>query len=357
MILDPILDIFRGKAITIPPLDGAFRPNTALDEAKVFAELPKADNLCPAGGTLFASGGTDLLALKDGATPQRVETFAAEITALAAAPDGSLSVAVDDGTLVENGKPAELPKGVSCITALAYGIDGALWLANGSHKHPASAWVTDLMEKNASGSVWRRAPGGKFERVAGGLAWPYGILPLAGEEAVISESWRHRLVRVGKAGAVPFLKHLPGYPARLSPAQGGGAWLSIFAPRNRLIEAVLREKHYRYDMMMEVPRDYWIAPALASGKSFLEPLQCGGIRTMGVHKAWAPSRSYGLVVRLDRDLAPVASLHSRANGQRHGTTSAVEVGDRLLVASRGDGCILDCGDASADVDLPAPEVM
>ena len=39
MILDPILDIFRGKAITIPPLDGAFRPNTRLDDAPVLAEL------------------------------------------------------------------------------------------------------------------------------------------------------------------------------------------------------------------------------------------------------------------------------------------------------------------------------
>ena len=33
MILDPILDMFRGKAVTIPPLDGAFRPNTRLDGA------------------------------------------------------------------------------------------------------------------------------------------------------------------------------------------------------------------------------------------------------------------------------------------------------------------------------------
>ena len=35
MIFDPILDFFRGKAITIPPMDGALRPNTALDEAAV----------------------------------------------------------------------------------------------------------------------------------------------------------------------------------------------------------------------------------------------------------------------------------------------------------------------------------
>ena len=47
---------------------------------------------------------------------------------------------------------------------------------------------------------------------------------------------------------------------------------------------------------------------------------------MGIHKPWAPSRSYGLVVRLDAAMRPVASFHSRANGHRHGVTSAIEVG-------------------------------
>lgn len=339
MIFDPILDIFRGKAITIPPLDGAFRANTGLDDSAVFAELPAVDNLCAAGGRLFASSGAGLYALRDGGAPEPVETFASTITALAAAPDGALAVALDDGTLLEGGKPVALPKGIACITALAYGADGSLWLANGSEKQPASAWVADLMEKNASGSVWRRKRGDAFAKVAGGIEWPFGILPL-GNEAIVSESWRHRLVRVGSGGAKPVLKHLPGYPARLSPAADGGAWLAIFAPRNRLIELVLREKHYRYDMMASVPREFWIAPSLSSGRSFLEPLQCGGIRTMGVHKAWAPSRSHGLVVRLDRDLAPVESLHSRANGSRHGTTSVMEADGRLLVASKGGDCIL-----------------
>ena len=31
----PTLDLFRGKAVTIPPMDGALKPNTALDDAEV----------------------------------------------------------------------------------------------------------------------------------------------------------------------------------------------------------------------------------------------------------------------------------------------------------------------------------
>jgi hypothetical protein len=93
-------------------------------------------------------------------------------------------------------------------------------------------------------------------------------------------------------------------------------------------------------MIDQVPPAYWIAPALASNRSFLEPLQCGGIRTMGIHKPWSPTRSYGLVVRLDRDMQPQFSLHSRANGTRHGICSVAEQDDRLFVASKGGDCVL-----------------
>ena len=339
MILDPILDIFRGRAITIPPLDGAFRANTALDDAPEFATLPEADNLCLHQGRILASSGAGLFSLSDGAPPEPVESFAAPITALASSGE-CLAVALENGTLFENGAAVNLPRGLACITALAYGPDGALWLANGSDRHPASEWAADLMEKNAAGALWRRAPDGRFERLAGGLAWPYGVLP-AETGALVSESWRHRVLRFEGGRSSPVLRHLPGYPARLSPCADGGAWLALFAPRNRLIELVLQETHYRFDMMESVPREFWIAPAMASGQSFLEPLQCGGIRVMGVHKPWSPSRSYGLAVRLGPDMAPRFSVHSRANGHRHGTCAAIESTDgRVLVASRGGGVVL-----------------
>lgn len=342
MILDPILDIFRGKAVTIPPLDGAFRPNTLLDDAPVFTGFAGPDNLVATDRCLLASTGNAVVSVSEKAEPGVVETFSSPITALAVSPAGELTVGLETGKLLIAGKDVARPSDVRCITALAYGSDGTLWLANGSADHSPSQWSADLMKKGASGSLWRLVPGANaFHKVAGALAFPYGLHP-AGGEVLVSESWRHRLLRFDGAAATPstVLAHLPGYPARLSPAADGGTWLSLFAPRNRLIEFVLQEKHYRHEMMAEVPSAFWIAPALSSNRSFLEPLQCGGIRTMGVHKGWSPSRSYGLVVKLDREMQPQFSLHSRANGARHGICSAVEWGGRLFVASKGGDCVL-----------------
>jgi hypothetical protein len=96
-------------------------------------------------------------------------------------------------------------------------------------------------------------------------------------------------------------------------------------------------------MMREIAREHWIAPTLSSGTSFLEPLQCGGVKTMGMHKPWSPSRSYGLLVRLDRNLRPVASFHSRANGRRHGITSVITRDGRVLVTAKGGNAILELG--------------
>jgi hypothetical protein len=341
MILDPVLDLFRGKAITIPPLDGAFRPDTRLDDANSAAPLAEADNLVATQDGLVASSGNALYRIANGGQPTLLERFDAPVTALAASPSGELAVAFETGVLHIGGRAEQPTANLRCITALSYAPDGTLWLANGSSEHAPSQWSQDLMRHGASGSVWKRAPGGAgFEPVAQGLAFPYGLLPANGG-VVVAESWRHRLLRVGGAERAVILANLPGYPARLAPAPDGGAWLCLFAPRNRLIEFVLQEEHYRLDMLDQVPAPYWIAPALSSGRSFMEPLQCGGIKTMGVHKPWSPSRSYGLVARLDAAMQPLFSLHSRANGNRHGICSAAEWDGRLWVASKGGDCILD----------------
>ncbi|RUW66953.1 hypothetical protein EOA28_29920, partial [Mesorhizobium sp. M2A.F.Ca.ET.067.02.1.1] len=176
MILDPILDVFRGKAVTIPPLDGAFRPNTRLDDLPAFAELSEPDNLLSAVGRLLVSSGNAVLAIAAGAEAVVVETFQSPVTALALSPEGDLTAGLENGKLLIAGKEVSLPAELRCITALAYADDGTLWLANGSAQHLPSQWAADLMKKGASGSLWRRGAGGiSFQRIAGDIAFPYGL--------------------------------------------------------------------------------------------------------------------------------------------------------------------------------------
>jgi hypothetical protein len=346
MIFDPILDLFRGRAITIPPYDGAFRPNTALETARVLHEVAAPDNLCRTKDGILLTSGCELLQIDPGGTAcTSLAAYPAPITSLAISPSGKQALSLADGRLLIDGETIQLPPEIRCITALAFDADEQLYLCNGSETRPATDWVVDLMERGCLGSVWQISPDGReSNRLAQNLAWPSGIL-IQRERLVISEGWRHRLFSLAKSGGqqVPLLDKVPGYPGRLTSSRFSGAWLAVFAPRNRLVEFILQEDAYRRDMMREIPRAQWIAPSLVPGNSFLDPLQCGAIKTMGVRKPWAPGRSYGLAVRLDAELRPVASYHSRADGMHHGVTSIAEIDGHIWVAAQGGNRLLDLG--------------
>ncbi len=350
---DALLDPFRGKAVTIPPMDGAFRPNTLLETAETFTEAAHPEALLVHEGRLLVASGTDLLAvLLEGGSPTPLRRFETAISALTGLPDGGLAVGLVAGEVRLIGGRFDgrvitevAGRHIHAPTALATTGEGVLYVADGSARFRADDWQSDLMAQGASGAVLRLdLIEGDGRILADGLAWPAGLLVEPDRSLIVSEASRHRLVRItgdGRPKPQPVLSNLPGYPARLTRAAGGGAWLALMAPRNRLVELVLTERAYREDMVATVPRELWIAPQMSSGTSFLEPLQCGGVVTMGVRKPWAPGRSYGLIARLDDHFRPVSSLHSRADGHRHGIRDMVEIGGVLFAASRGGNAVLE----------------
>ena len=344
-LLDRLLDPFRGKAVTIPPMDGAWRPDTRLDTARLVATLPEVDGLSSdAQGVIWASAGNGLFRLTEGKA-ELAETFPARITALTGF-EGGIALALADGGLIlrdEHGSRDLRQAFARPVSATALTAAGAgLFIAEGSVSHRAGDWVPALMGKAQDGAVWRLDTGaGRAEQIASGLAWPAGLVQGQDGGLVLSEAFAHRLTGLSAGAPKKMLDRIPGYPGRLSPAAGGGWWLAVFAPRNRLIELVLREDHFRADMLATIPQEHWIAPALATGQSFLEPLQRGGVRTMGVRKPWAPARSYGLIARLDAGFHVLESWHSRADGRRHGATAVLDLPGRTLVALRGAGEIVE----------------
>ena len=91
--------------------------------------------------------------------------------------------------------------------------------------------------------------GGAASVIASGLAYAFGA-SAAGTETWVSESWSSRVQAfAGGRRSRAVTDSLPGYPSRISAAQGGGFWLTCFALRTQLIEFVLREHAYRRRMV------------------------------------------------------------------------------------------------------------
>jgi len=343
----------REAADALPVMDGPWTPNRALDAALVLGEpMPGCDDLASAGdGALFVSA-EHTVRRCEGAQfahrevhavlPASVGALLAAGTSLYVAQDGVGVVRLNQaGTeiaslLSVDGKP------LRCVTALAALPDGRIVIADGSEHHPAAEWVHDLMEKRASGRlIIASADLSQASVIALQLAWPAGLLVDARGAITFSEAWRHRLCRLSPQGKPEvLLRNLPGYPGRLTADGHGGAWLAVFAARTHLVELVLREEQFRREMLATIDPRYWIAPSLHSSGHYLEPLQGGALKKLGVIKPWAPPRSYGLVAQLSADGECRASWHSRAGGLHHGISTVREIDGHLLALAKGSGRVL-----------------
>ena len=347
-----IVDRFMGgrgeHSITVPVMDGALKPNNYLEQVAGISSIEGADNLIHAAGRTLLSSGNRLIELHgDGRTSVRTG-YDAEITFLCGSPQGAIAVGLDGkGIVIAGGRhdgkrlSANLSaQSLNCPTAALFLDEDTLVVCNGSSTCSALAWSRDLLSLGQSGGVVRIDLGsGNANLIKGGLGFPSGVGVAGDGKLVVSEAWKHRLLAldVGGGSFTTVLADLPAYPGRVHRSTQTGYWLALFAVRSQLQEFVLRENRYRREMMANIDPEYWIAPALSSGRSFKEPLQAGSVIRLGIHKPWAPTRSYGLLLRLDDDFQPVWSAHSRADGSRHGITSCLEFDGSLLVTSKGLG--------------------
>lgn len=366
-VLRDRLDAFLGRgrfSTAVPVMDGPLQPNQHLERAAVLASAPALDNLVALRDGLYCSSGQQLMRIRAG-TAEAVASYGVQISCMASDGGEGLAVGLARSGIVLRGGPHDGRafaglgnQPLNCPTAALFLDPDTLLVANGSAQHGPEQWQHDLMTHGCSGSVWKiKLATGHAELLAQDLAYPYGLALSPAGEILVSEAWRHRIVALdaNKPAYPPraVLQDLPGYPARLVAASGGagvgvngdaigggsggGYWLAIFAPRNQLVEFVLQQDAYRQRMVASIEPRFWIAPALSSWSSFREPVQGGAIKQMGQLKPWAPSRSYGLVVRLGSDLSPISSWHSRADGRMHGVTSLCEYQGQLVLGAKGPG--------------------
>lgn len=348
-----VLDSFLGRgesAITVPALDGALRPNRRLDDAAQRIPVHAPVGIASGRDGLIVGSGNELHLL-GGDSGKVLHRAGAEISCLASVA-GGIAIGLDNGHIAIIGGTFDgvevSPREDACCPTAILEEDGCLYVSHGSAQNPPSAWQRDLMERNVSGSIWQfDLRSRKQRRIAGGLAYPAG-LAASDDGLIVTESWKHRIVLLDKmTGALrrQIQGDLPGYPGHISRGPDAGYVMTMFAPRNQLVEFILREDQYRRRMMAEVDPRHWVAPTYRSGRSFYEPLQGGGVKQLGILKPWAPTLSFGMVALLDRNCLPVDSFQSRADGATHGITGAVVHDGALYVTSRGDDAVvrLDLG--------------
>lgn len=348
----------RGEAsITVPPFDGALKPNRWLEEAEVFTELAAPEDLATDGKALFVADGKRVWRYANGKA-EEVARFDRVLTALCCLPDGALAVVLEgrevriaDGPRRGRSWHKVAGGALHAANALSALPSGNLIVTDGSQTQPYDRWCHDLMERGRSGRVLLLDVTGSEDRVLGeGLGYAFGACG-ADDDVLVSESWAHRVLSLRGRRATPVLASLPAYPSRLTPASGGGFWLTAFVARTQLVEFVLREPAYRRRMMKEIDPRYWVAPRLSSDNTFLEPLQGAHIKTMGILKPWAPPKSYGLVIRISPEGLPLYSLHSRVDGVNHGVVAAVELGGELFALAKGRRRILRLSIAAVEERL------
>ncbi|HWH82519.1 MAG TPA: strictosidine synthase [Burkholderiaceae bacterium] len=388
---------------SVPPFDGVLKPNQRLETAEVLAHFEHPADMAIDSGNLWVADGPRVWQVDpfDGSR-REIAVFDDAVTALAGAGQ-KMAVALGGRRVrlisltggAAGPKPAVADASARewnragqasfvSVNSLSFLPDGSLLATEGSAHFECDRWSHDLMSLGHSGRLVRLDLDGTATVLKDDLEFAFGACAMADGRIWVSESWRHRVLSISpqlpsavvppastaassrppNGGQTPVLDRLPGYPSRLSPAPGGGAWLTVFTCRTQLVEMVLREPEFRRRMVAEVDPRYWVAPALSSGHSFLEPLQGGGVKTMGVLKPWAPPRSYGLVIRLAADGRMAEAMHSRVGGRHHGVVAAVQLGSNLYALAKGSGCVLriplpDTATTTAPTasSAPAPGVL
>lgn len=350
--------LFRNRdRRSIPVLDGPMRPNSKLDQCPVLSTAVAApdDITFARDGSAYVTSGNKVVRFLDADFTQHLVAaeFDGLATGLAPHPDGGIVVCVSGAGVAfvdgpRSGRMLEVAgsQGLKCPTAVTVSAAGDIYVCDGSRHNTPDRWAFDLMEKRRSGRVLRiDGKSSDVDILAQDLAFPNGIcLTNDASALLVSEAWSHDLLKIPLIAGSPYrrqavVENLPGYPARIIATRTGYC-LTLFALRTQLIDFVLTEDDYRGKMIARVEPEFWIAPALKSEGHYLEPVQGGGLKKHGSVKAWAPPRSYGLVILFDEDFEVDASLHSRVGGTCHGVTGVARHNGEMFLVSKGDSKIV-----------------
>ena len=198
----------RGDAaIAVPTFDGALKPNQKLEQAETILECDAPEDLATDGRSICLADGDEASPIRrgpgDGSAPVRPADLGACLSALTAA----LAVALAGKEVQVFSEPsaakphAVFSTGLNAVNALAPAPDGTLVATDGSATYGVEDWARDLLESRRTGRLLALDPAtGAAKTLASGLGFAFGARA-TGDEVLVSESWKHRLIAVARDGS------------------------------------------------------------------------------------------------------------------------------------------------------------
>ena len=219
----------RGDAtIAVPLFDGALKPNQKLEAAETILECAAPEDLATDGHKSISLTGRGSVRL-DGTAATEVRSFDRPISALAVLPNDGLAVALAGREVRIFSEPsaakayAVFATDLTAVNALAPGADGELIATRLRHARRRAVGLGPVGTR-AQRPRPRARSGNRIDEDADQRPGLRVRRTRDGRRVLVSESWLHRLVAVGRDGSTKIvLPHLPVYPSRLSQASGGGS--------------------------------------------------------------------------------------------------------------------------------------
>jgi sugar lactone lactonase YvrE len=121
--------------------------------------------------------------------------------------------------------------------------DGTIYFSVSSYRWPLADYATDILERSATGAVYRLDTNGDLDLVLDGLVFANGVaLSVVQRFVLVAEFGSYRIHRVWLEGPEAgtrdvFVENLPGFPDNLNRS-GGVFWCGFPCIRHKALDAI-----------------------------------------------------------------------------------------------------------------------
>jgi len=251
VLTKPSIDPIRWQPPPSRPL-----PDPDLTSTLHVVEVPgnaPEDVVADADGNIWTGveDGRIIRITPDGRTVQMVADTGGRPLGLAVARDGRLLICdshrgllrYDPATGTLETLVAEVSgRALTFCSNVVESSDGTIFFTESTSRFHYEYYKGAVIEGRATGSLFRRDPGGTVSVLASGLHFANGVTLTADESALVfAETTGCRLSKYwltgSQAGSVtPLVADLPGYPDNISTGRDGRIWVAMVSDRNPLNE-------------------------------------------------------------------------------------------------------------------------